>query len=196
MATHFFVLLRIWQTEIEFVCVLDEDAAILHRMVLFLGKLTNKSYQATWTELQEAISAKHPGISKNKLRQIANANKNLFSPASGGVQLGQLNCEFVRGYFELAAEGVEVITHPTEAAYSLSEPCHFQFGASILVTGMVCASSVSLSGRKTVLFKYGGQTAYRLENKLDGIYNSGQRLRSGLRIRKDVARTYCFLFLL
>ena len=90
--------------------VLDEDSAILHWMVLFLGNMANKSHEATWTELQEAISAKHPAISKTKLRQIANSNKNLFSSVSGGVQLGQLNWEFVEGYFELAAvEGVDMI---------------------------------------------------------------------------------------
>ena len=154
--------------------------------MLFLGNLKKKPARASWDELQDALSSKHPDISKTKLRKIVNANKVMFDVMNGSVQLSQLNHDFVQEYFKLA-EGVEVITHHTESSYSRLEPCHFRFGNSILVTGIVCAFSCSSQG-EAVLFKFGGKTAYRLENTLNYNYYGGQKLISAIRIRKDVKR--------
>ena len=73
-------------------------------MVLFLGNSHRVSPWASWDELQDALLFKFPDISKNKLRQIVNANKGLFSVVSGGVLLLELNHDFVREYFELAED--------------------------------------------------------------------------------------------
>ena len=165
-----------------------DDAAVLHRTVLFLGKLENKPHWSTWNELHNALSVKHPDVSKSKLRKIVEANTVLFCVSSIGVQLYQLDHEFVREYFELS-DDVEVEDHHTDASYSLSSPGHIHIGKTILVTGMVCAASISKQGR-SVLFKFGDSTAYRLENRLGGNYNGGQMLQSVLSIRKVVNRSF------
>ena len=153
-------------------------------MVLFLGNSHRVSPWASWDELQDALLFKFPDISKNKLRQIVNANKGLFSVVSGGVLLLELDHDFVREYFELA-EDVEVLEHQTNASYSLSESIDVDVGNTIRVAGMVCAKSVSRRG-EAVLFKFGDSIAYRLENMLDDYYNSGELLRSELKIRQVV----------
>jgi hypothetical protein len=152
-------------------------------MVLHLGK-SNNSYSSTWQDLQNALAVKYPSISKTKLRKIASANKRLFCFIQSGVQLYPLDHEFVMEYFELA-QGVEIIDHQTDGSYSSSQPVHVHVGASILVSDLVCASSVSARGN-AVLFKFGGNEAYRMENLLPGYYVGGQMLEACLRFRKFV----------
>ena len=147
---------------------------------------------ASWDALQDALSSKHLFINKQRLRQIVNSNRNLFSIKGGRVKLCQPNRNLVREYFELA-EGIEVIERQTNVAFSLSEPCHIEFLNSILVTGMVCASSLSEQGR-AVVFRFGDHIAYRLEHTIKGNYKSGQKLRSVLRIRKVVNLMFKLIF--
>jgi hypothetical protein len=150
----------------------------------------NKSHSATWQDLQNALSVKHPGISKTQLRKTVNANRMLFSLIHSGVKLCKLDHDFVRAYFELS-QWIEVLDHQYEGAYSSSQPVHVQMGASILVSGLVCALSVSLKGN-AVLFKFGGFRAYRLENLLPGISIGGQMMWASLRIRKFCQIFYSF----
>jgi hypothetical protein len=153
---------------------------------------TNKSHSATWQDLQNALSAKHPGISKTQLCQIVNANQLLFSVSANTVQLCQLDHDFVRKYFELA-EGVEIVQHQIEGSYSSSESVFVHTGKTIMVNGLLCASCVLTTG-KAVLFKFDGYTAYRMQNPLPGNKSSGHMARACLRFRKLLSKNICIRF--
>jgi hypothetical protein len=161
------------------------DVAVIHRLVLFLGKLNRDPQRATWQELQNALSAKHPDLSTTKLHQIVVKSKNLFNVDNGQVSLCQLNSKFVRNYFELA-ENVEATQQMSNSLRldSSSEPFQIGFGNSLLVSGLVCASSTN---GEAVLFKFGGHTVHKLENPLPvNIIEDGQLARATLRIRKNI----------
>jgi hypothetical protein len=131
--------------------------------------------------------AKHPELSKIKLREIVSNCKNLFNVVNDQVSLCQLDSKFARNYFDLA-EGVEVIQqmNNSRCLNSSSETFQIGFGNSICVTGLLCALSVSPKG-KAVLFQFDGHTTYRLENPLpiNNIENH-KFAKSTLRIRKNI----------
>ena len=163
--------------------VVVNEAEVLHRLVLFLGKQEHSA--ASWEELLAALASKHPDLSKKRLRRIVSANKNLLSVVNKAVLLCELDHAFVGHYFDLAEGVAKVNLASSSAPFSLDEPCQVQVANSILVSGIVC---VFERKDNSALFQFDNQHAYRLKSPLKGDYKQGQRLSSVLRLRKIVLR--------
>jgi hypothetical protein len=158
------------------------EEAVLHRIVLFLGKLHQKA--STWDELLAAVTTKHPGVSKKLLRTIVHKHRTLFSVMDGRICLCKLNAGLVKKYFELAQVEKVAADMSAGAQNHQSEACRFTFSNTIVVSGIFCTSFVSRVFR-AVIFPF-GDASYTLVNTLPGpSYLHGQTLRAVLRLRKD-----------
>jgi hypothetical protein len=175
----------------------NDAAALVHHSVLYLAarnvskqtnknapKDTNKSaINCPWGGLLRILFARQPHLTMSSLRDLINVHRNLFSTSSSGLQLCQLNHNFVRGYFDLATIGLDVIDQPKTVPCFILPPCSVKIATTVDVVGLV---GMIDAGR--ALFQFDNTRAYRLQYQLrqNKTYKQGQKLIATVCFRQHV----------
>jgi hypothetical protein len=160
--------------------------AILHRIVLFLGKRADLLAPASWHELLAALSSKHPDLRITRLRKIVNAHNRVFHVEDGKVTLYPLDGEFVREYFDLAVD-VESFYQTADCGF-LSEPNTVKVdNNTIIVNGIGCVGEANIGGSESfcVSFQFGDNEVYKLQETVEGSCDQGQKFSADLHLRDD-----------